>query len=608
MRINSLRITSFQGFEESGKIFLSSGFNLLVGQNNSGKSSILKALTPFTDQPHRNAKRYRANHSPQSEASVSVIIPGPRILTAWQETGQSLSWETAADGDEAPKDLVTRFFDTHELEFNLSRKSNSEWSAGEPTHGMYVGPTKWSVAFKIDPVNGIDFDTTSAGYDLINFINKAWREDFFYFDAQRYSLGRSSFSIPDRLDSTASNLPQILLRLFAERRKSFAQLERHMNEIFPSVQAISVAPDAPTGGVEVRIWPTENQDAPELAIPLNDCGTGIAQALAILTAAITLEEAVIAIDEIGSFLHPAASKALVRILQTHYNHHQYIVTTHSTEILHVANASTVHMIRKEGFESKVEKIEVDKLENLQAIASELGISMSDVLAADHIVWVEGPTEEACFDLIFKSNFVAEGIPPRFISLIATGDVAGKGTRKNLILGIYHKLSSAAQPLIQQVSFGFDREKLSEQDVRDIERSDGKRIRFLKRRLLECYLVDIAAIEHVINAELNLVKEAPIKRSQIQSWLYDHGRDRKYEANSFSGDYRDINWLKAVDAAKLLHDLFAYVTDGRLEYRKTKHSKEILAFLVDVCSPDIQELIEFVEDLVGMSGAKSRLAK
>jgi predicted ATP-dependent endonuclease of OLD family len=99
-------------------------------------------------------------------------------------------------------------------------------------------------------------------------------------------------------------------------------------------------------------------------------------------------QAVIVIDEINSFLHPAATKSLLRIAQTRYNKHQYIISTHSPDVIGESNAATVHLVRRAGYESSIERVDLSKVDHFRDLADQLGISMTDVFGAERIVWVE----------------------------------------------------------------------------------------------------------------------------------------------------------------------------------------------------------------------------
>jgi predicted ATPase len=127
----------------------------------------------------------------------------------------------------------------------------------------------------------------------------------------------------------------------------FQEFNQHVTTIFPSIRW--VAPNPKGNTVEVRIWSIDPSTRREdLAIPLNESGTGVGQVLAILYVAMTNEPGVIAIDEPNSFLHPGAAKKLIQILKL-YPQHQYIISTHSPELINVAQPAALHLVR---FESK----------------------------------------------------------------------------------------------------------------------------------------------------------------------------------------------------------------------------------------------------------------
>ena len=137
--------------------------------------------------------------------------------------------------------------------------------------------------------------------------------DMFYFMAERLTIGEAGTGHAVRLAPNAANLPNVLHTLSNERGDVFKKLLAHMREIFPTVGSLSVRSRPDNNNFEIRVWPTEAMERVELSFPLNSSGTGVAQTIAILTAIMTIENAVIIIDEINSFLHPAAVKALLRI-------------------------------------------------------------------------------------------------------------------------------------------------------------------------------------------------------------------------------------------------------------------------------------------------------
>jgi recombinational DNA repair ATPase RecF len=57
MHIKSFEITNYKSFLASGLVELSAGFNVIVGQNNVGKTAFAEAMSlSFDDRPHRSPR------------------------------------------------------------------------------------------------------------------------------------------------------------------------------------------------------------------------------------------------------------------------------------------------------------------------------------------------------------------------------------------------------------------------------------------------------------------------------------------------------------------------------------------------------------------------
>ncbi len=53
MRIAKIKIRNYKSFRESGELEFTSGFNIIAGQNNTGKTALLEALgLRFNPNPH----------------------------------------------------------------------------------------------------------------------------------------------------------------------------------------------------------------------------------------------------------------------------------------------------------------------------------------------------------------------------------------------------------------------------------------------------------------------------------------------------------------------------------------------------------------------------
>ncbi|WP_331296182.1 ATP-dependent nuclease [Methylobacterium hispanicum] len=476
-----------------------------------------------------------------------------------------------------PQQLMRDYFFQNEIEFDIYRSSGVDFQpVNRPSHNLYSDdvPSIFArVGFSEDDVF---ISGTAVTDNLIEFVRQMWKDGVFYFTAQRYGIGRYKYGREDVLNSDASNLAGYLAVLQGERSSIFARLIGHVREIFSNVGNLSVTttPD----GFDIRVWPTEESLNPILSFSLEESGTGVAQVVAILAVIMTTEQAVIVIDEISSFLHPRAAKSLLRIMSTIYSNNQYIISTHSHDVISHSSVSTMHIVKKFGYCSQVKSVLYRDIHALREIGEELGISMTDVFAANKIVWVEGQTEEACFPFILEKA-LGRNYPQGLIfsAVIATGDFGPRKRDREVVIGIYKKLTSEVLPLSNLSAFSFDREKISQEDAKNIE-TENKGLLFLPARHYECFLINVSAIHALIVSEC---PEIEIDIDLVDRELRTRARDPKYDASKeWNGDFCEGLWFRKVNAAKLIGDSISTITQARLEFDKVRHSLFLTKFIFE----------------------------
>lgn len=611
MRIKRVRLQNFSSFADSDWIELGPGLNYFVGQNNSGKSALIRSLAIVLPlNPHRSDIEFRRERLPEQLQRVEVSFSGHELEGAWLRSGQQLLWPFLPQTDtKLVLENIKDFFEVPIWDASLTRFHGPDFALiGEVPYANGVGVAN---SLLVNPhIKGPKPQSTMGGAqsNLYQIITSRWKENVFLFDAQRYNVGRCDIRLAEQLSSSADNLPAVLFRLQGNSGDIFQRLVQHMRDIFPTVKNLSITSSENTAELEILVWPVVEQLHKELSSGLNESGTGLSQVLSILTVAMTFSESLIIIDEISSFLHPAAAKALVRILESHYPQHQYVISTHSPDVLSASTPSTVHLIRKDGFTSNVLKMDLKKVEDLRRVTNELGVSMTDVFAAERVIWVEGPTEELSFPYIleetrekFQQADFLTASAPQFTAVIATGDFA-KRKRPELVFEIYERLSSAAATISSSAVFAFDREELKDIEIEDLQRRSKDRVLFLPRRHFECYLLRPVQIASVINSYL---PDSKVTASDIEAYLEKNGGDKKFKASKeWNKDICDAAWLSKVDAAKLLIEMFNELTDARLAYNKRQHSFAIVKEILKMETSEIEELVNFVHELVRKSFSNS----
>ncbi|MBB3570416.1 AAA family ATPase [Rhizobium sp. BK491] len=605
MRLVRARIKGFQSFSDSGDIEFEGGINLIIGQNNAGKSALLRALLPIlADDRHRTPARFETHTLASPEINLTLDVSGPEIKDWILRSGGPQYFPLPVRQGAPPPDgpaLLKRIFESNNLFLRVTHRPQQSFLADYPSHGLFeafqnTGGTRLCAV--ATPVGG-DIQTSLQVSDadtLPGLLFSAWSRDMFYFAPERMTVGEAPQGYSNRLVPNASNLPNILLMLAAERGDTFSQLIHHLREIFPTVGNISTRTKPENNFLEVRVWPTEAMERVELSFPLNSSGTGVSQVIALLTAIMTLDNAVVIIDEINSFLHPAAVKALLRILQARYADHQYIISTHAPEVIGFANPKTIQLVKRVGYESSIERLNLAEVGKFREVAEHLGVSMADVFAAERVIWVEGPTEELCFPYLYQQLI---GPLPRgtiFTSVAATGDFNSNKRDPAIVYEVYKRLSAAAANLIVSVAFSFDTEKLTVSEKEKMRRDSGGLLQFLPRRHLECYLVDPAAIAAFI-VRKDPVSEGKVTLAHVRQSLEDAAKTQQFRIKEWADDIGDVDWLTHVDAANLIDYACGVLSEYRAPFNKKDDSLFLLQHIIEHNSDALSPLRDYVAGLV-----------
>src|SRR6266853_5793478 len=85
MRLTSFQLKNYKSYVDSGEINFGDGINVVVGQNNAGKSALMETLvTRFNDHPHRSlVTKPNPNDviNPRTSKSFSVELSGAELRT-----------------------------------------------------------------------------------------------------------------------------------------------------------------------------------------------------------------------------------------------------------------------------------------------------------------------------------------------------------------------------------------------------------------------------------------------------------------------------------------------------------------------------------------------
>ena len=95
MRIKRFRLAGYSSFKNTGMIDLEPGFNLFIGQNNSGKSALLRSLLPpLPDNRHKTHEAYWNQRLQQPLVHLELNLTGLELEDAFLAKGGKVHWAT----------------------------------------------------------------------------------------------------------------------------------------------------------------------------------------------------------------------------------------------------------------------------------------------------------------------------------------------------------------------------------------------------------------------------------------------------------------------------------------------------------------------------------
>lgn len=326
---------------------------------------------------------------------------------------------------------MERLFEKDKIEFHLSFNRKNGWVSSDRSNLSDLQPAGDGRQFRFKP----SADRASWSIEQINSssafvgsVAQLFVRSTYVFKAERLTLAHCPISPPVPLATDASNLAACLQNLQSNAHR-FGRFVSVVQEILPSAKWISAhVMNQTMAGISV--WnAAQSTERDDLRVGLEDCGTGIGQVLAIIYAVIESQgKKILLIDEPNSFLHPSASRKLLDVLARY--EHQYIISTHSPEMISRSHPDTLHVLKRGDNHTTIEKMGSKEVSSVKDVLNEVGVRLSDLMGLDSIIWVEGQTEEKCFPLLFKAAKIELPRGASIVAVLHTGDFDTKEDRQN----------------------------------------------------------------------------------------------------------------------------------------------------------------------------------
>jgi predicted ATPase len=514
MFLRALEIKNYRSLEHVELNGLSN-FNVLIGRNNSGKSSVFGALALLNDEIHGKAFDLEAALTARDAArSLELRL----LFDARPEDREVFINKVASELPEDRREAMRQSALFRQVEFSF--KSHPETRTLSPRQiRLLAQDSHWAVVLKdaadrggtsfacdisaahklatsTGRLDSQDLNIEGAGNkERINIESKfagklspevidpvrwlLWRlsrylNQAFFFHPFRHSEAQLPATQTDKLAQNGSNLAQVLNTISSGDRPLFAEIEKFIHTALPDIGVLQTP--LTNNNTEVSFRALDGG----YRIRLPDMGGGIEQLLMVATVLLTTgDECTLFLEEPESHLHAGAQRFLNEKLGA--GGRQVFISTHSPVFVNSPHSRGLYQTKFDRGRTTIARLK--DTESLSIALEDIGSRNSDVLLSDAVLFVEGPGDKRVFEI--WSDTLGLSLERQNVTIVPMGggDEAARGTRiRSEVLEGISKKSPVPHLFI------LDRDERSNAEVSRLQGSLHQNVYLLERRELENYLL------------------------------------------------------------------------------------------------------------------------
>lgn len=378
MKLAGIEFKNFKSFGNNGiSINPLKKCNILIGQNNVGKSNVLKAIKLITDYFKTDKKITLVEldlHKRQLDAPFIFTLhfliekddsQNSHLLSVIENNSVWFKFKWELNGKPQIIDhSFAQMTDMHKSNIVLNRFTGRQWSRS-------VTPKEIRDSFLTEDTKNHIWKTFQEYIPKVHIIPE--------FRKIREG-GKLSFDGEYLVETLAHYQHPEIGR--DEDQQKFKEVEKHFCSLLNLPNAkIEISKNNPTLIINDII-----------RLPLSSFGTSAHELLILLTSITSMDNSICCIEEPEIHFHPLLQKAFLQFL-LNQNNNTFILSTHSPAFINIIRENTdVQVVHLKNINNTSEQISIQSKSDMWDLLKDIGVSPSDLLQSNCVIWVEGPSD------------------------------------------------------------------------------------------------------------------------------------------------------------------------------------------------------------------------